>query len=87
MASDSLNLALPEDLKEFLGRQVAEGGYTDASEYIGELLRADRARKSHDRLEALIAEGISSGDAGEMTDADWDELKDRVRQREAERSR
>ena len=66
----SMNISLPEPLKEFVDGQIALGRYSSASEYVRELIRADEKRKAEDRLEALLLEGL--GDAQtELTPADW----------------
>ena len=54
----SMNISLPEPLKEFVDRQVADGRYSSASEYMRELIREDEKRKAEDRLEALLIEGL-----------------------------
>ena len=60
----TLNFSLPEDLKAWITAQVAAGGYGNTSEYIRELVRLDRKRKSEDRLDALLLEGLEKLDAG-----------------------
>ncbi|HXG68321.1 MAG TPA: type II toxin-antitoxin system ParD family antitoxin [Blastocatellia bacterium] len=69
----SLNISLPESLREFVEEQVKTGGYGTASEYLRELIRADRKRKAQERLEALLLEGLDSP-AQEITDRDWTDL-------------
>lgn len=84
MMQEPIQIALPEALKEFVLKQAAEGGFSNPGEYIRELIRADQERRSQERLESLILEGIESGDPREMTSSDWDELKRRVWQRHAD---
>lgn len=81
MSQETMNIALPDSLKEYVLRQVADGGYTSASEYVRELIRADQKQKAQERLESLLLEGLQSGEARELTAADWAELKRRVWQR------
>lgn len=38
---DTMNIAIPESLKEFIQHQVERGGYSNVSEYVRELIRAD----------------------------------------------
>jgi len=78
MSQETMNVALPENLKEYVLRQVAEGGYTSVSEYVRELIRSDQKRKAQERLEAALLEGLKSGEAREFTAEDWAELKRRV---------
>ena len=46
----SLNISLPESLKEFVAGQIAAGRYSSASEYVRELNCADEKRKAEERL-------------------------------------
>jgi antitoxin ParD1/3/4 len=78
MSQETMNVALPENLKQYVLRQAAEGGYSSASEYVRELIRADQKRKAQERLEAVLLEGLQSGEARELTSEDWAELKRRV---------
>ena len=42
----SMNISLPEPLKEFVDEQVDSGRYSSVSEYVRELIRDDERRKS-----------------------------------------
>ena len=55
---DTMNIALPESMKEFVQERVREGGYSSVSEYVRELIRADQKRKAEERLDALLLEGL-----------------------------
>jgi Arc/MetJ-type ribon-helix-helix transcriptional regulator len=43
---DTMNIALPGPLKGYVRARVSEGGYGSVSEYVRELIRADRRRRS-----------------------------------------
>lgn len=74
----TMNIALPANLKDFVQTQVSEGGYSSASEYVRELIRKDvKAKKA--LLEADLIAALDSGKATEMTDRDWESLRNRVR--------
>jgi antitoxin ParD1/3/4 len=75
MDMTSLNISLPESLKTFAEEQATAGGYTSVSEYLRELLRADQRRKAKARLEALLLEGLNSGEPIEVTPRFWDDLR------------
>ena len=62
MERTSLNVSLPKSLKEHVERQVNEGGYSTPSEYVRALLREDRKQKAEQKLEALLLEGLQSGE-------------------------
>jgi antitoxin ParD1/3/4 len=78
---ETMNIALPDTLKTFVETQVVEGGYSSASEYIRELIRADQKRKAEEKLEALLLEGLNSGEPIEVTEAFWDEKRRQLSER------
>jgi antitoxin ParD1/3/4 len=55
MAMTSLNISLPEALKEYVEGQVASGDWGTPSEYIRELIRQDKERRLHNLEQDLIA--------------------------------
>jgi len=66
----SMNISLPEPLKDFVDGQIASGRYSSASEYVRELIREDEKRKAEERLEKLLLEGLS-GDETKLTRKDF----------------
>ena len=70
----SMNISLPEPLKQFVDGQISTGRYSSASEYVRELIRADEKRKAEDRLEAKLLEGLDSTET-ELTPADWSAIR------------
>ena len=75
MSMSSLNISLPSSLKDYLEHQVKEGGYDTPSDYIGELVREDQQRKAEAKLEALLLEGINSGESIEGTPEYWEQKR------------
>ena len=57
----TMNISLPDPLREFVEKCVREGDYSTASEYFRELVRADQKRKAEERLEQLLVEGLNPG--------------------------
>jgi antitoxin ParD1/3/4 len=53
----SLNISLPQPLRDYIEQQARQGGYSTPSEYMRELIREDRKRKARERLESLLREG------------------------------
>ena len=51
----SLNISLPEALKEYVEGQVSTGDWGTPSEYIRELIRQDKERRLHALEESLLA--------------------------------
>jgi antitoxin ParD1/3/4 len=70
----TMNISLPDPLKDFIDRQVAEGRYSSVSEYIRELIRDDEKRKAEERLEALLLEGLESEES-ELTKQDFEDIR------------
>ena len=73
----TMNISLPESLKDFVDDQVGARGYSTSSEYVRELIRRDRDRQ---RLRGLLLDGSASPPAA-TADADYfDRLRRRVRE-------
>ena len=68
----SLNISLPQSLKDYVEKQVKEGGYSTPSEFIRALLRDDHKRRAREKLEALLLEGVNSGEPLESTPEYWE---------------
>ena len=71
----TMNISLPEQLKEFVDDQVGSGRYSSVSEYVRDLIRNDEKRKAQEKLEALLMEGIQSSGPTDMTRQDWDNIR------------
>jgi antitoxin ParD1/3/4 len=78
---DTMNIALPESMKQFVQKRVTAGGYSSVSEYVRELIRADQKRKVEERIDALLLEGLDSGEPIPVTQEDWDEKKRKLTER------
>jgi antitoxin ParD1/3/4 len=74
------NISHPEPLKEFVDEQVQRRGYGGASEYVRELIRAAQRQATVSALEEKILQGIASGKATPMTNADWEKLRRNLRE-------
>jgi len=70
----SMNISLPDPLKQFVDGQIAQGRYSSVSEYMRELIRADEKRKAEEHLEAKLLEGLNSPER-ELTPADWSAIR------------
>ena len=72
---ETMNISLPETMKQFIEEQVSAGEYSSVSEYIRALVREEQKRKAQEQLEALLVEGLESGKPTEMTDEEWNEIR------------
>jgi antitoxin ParD1/3/4 len=77
---ESMNISLPEPLKQFVDGQIAAGRYSSVSEYVRQLIRDDEKRKVHEQLETLLLDGLR-GDETELTPDDWAAIRKEARAR------
>ena len=70
----SMNVSLPEELKEYVEAQT-KSGYSTPSEYVRELIRGDQKRRAKEKLDTLLLEGLNSGDSIPVDATFWRELK------------
>ena len=82
-----MHVALPEALRDYVLRRVAEGAFRDPSDYVGTLINEDRKRLAEARLEALLLEGLDSGDPQPLDAAEWESIRQEVRERIGARRR
>ena len=59
----TMNISLPEALRDFVEEAVAEGGYSSVSEYMRELVRQAKTEKD---LENRLLAALDSADLGEI---------------------
>ncbi len=71
----TVTISLPESLKTFIEEQIATKGYGNVSEYFRTLLREAQAKEDDTRLEALLIEGLASGEGIPLNRKFWRELK------------
>lgn len=72
----TMNISLPDDLREFVEQQVREKSYSSSSEYLRELIRRQR---DIEQFRGLILEGLNSPVVGTFDDRYFDELRARIR--------
>ena len=66
MGTTTLNISLPKALKEHVQKRVADGAFSNASDFVRTLIRRDKEQQ--EKLEALrrdLAVGIDQLDRGE----------------------
>lgn len=72
----TMNISLPDQLKNFVDERVTSSGYGTSSEYLRELIRRDQDRL---RLRGLMLDAASSAISGEADKAYFDHLRSKVR--------
>lgn len=81
----SMNVSLPDQLKQYVEEQV-RNGYSTPSEYVRELIRTDQKQRAKERLDAMLLDGLNSGDSIPADAAFWADLRrDAVRRLESRR--
>lgn len=58
----TLNISLPDQMREWIDERVQSGRYANASDYMRALIRHDQDRRErHARMQEAITKGIESG--------------------------
>lgn len=73
----TINISLPDAMKEFVDEETSRGGYASVSEYFRTLLRDAQERKHQQEVEARLLEGLAS-DTVEWTPERREALRSRV---------
>lgn len=76
----TMNVSLPDLMRQWVESQIKTGHYSNASDYIRDLIRRDQEYK--DKREALIqalAAGEKSGVSKRTIDEIWKDVKTRDR--------
>ena len=74
----TMNVSLPDAMKDWVEAQTRTGRYSNASDYVRDLIRRDQERASAlAELQTLISEGMASG----VSDRTMDEVVDIARQK------
>lgn len=72
----TMNISLPDTLREFVEDQVANAGYGTSSEYVRALIRRDQDRL---RLRAMLLDGAQSAPTGVADTAYFATLRKRTK--------
>ena len=61
----TMNVSLPDPMKDWVEAQAASGRYANASDYVRDLIRRDQERRDKiAHMQALVSEGLESGVSG-----------------------
>lgn len=64
----TMNVSLPDPMKHWVEAQARSGRYSNASDYVRDLIRRDQERSAQiAQLQAAITEGIESGVADDFS--------------------
>ena len=74
----TMNVSLPDSLKHFVQERASSSDYSNPSDYIRALIRADKQRAVAEKLEQALLEGLSSGPSSTVDDTFWKRLNQRA---------
>lgn len=73
----TMNVSLPDPMKAWVESQAETGRYSNASDYVRDLIRRDQERASKiAEMQKLIDEGFESG----ISDRSMDDIKNAARE-------
>ncbi len=62
----TMNVSLPEPMKEWVETQARSGRYSNTSDYVRDLIRRDQDRAEKvENMQRLISEGLESGEGSQ----------------------
>lgn len=76
----TMNVSLPDPMKKWVEAQIESGHYSNASDYVRDLIRRDQEYQAkHEALVNALAAGENSGTSKKTIDDIWKEIKARNR--------
>ncbi len=82
----SVNISLPEDLREWVEEQVRSGGYGTVSEFFRELLREAQKQQTRDAIDRKLLAALESGESVPVTSENWKQLRKGAKKRLARKT-
>ncbi len=74
----TMNISLPDALKEWAESRVAQGRFSNVSDYVRDLIRKDQERHAYiDYVQKAVDEGLASG----VSDKSFDDIVAAARRR------
>lgn len=77
MKNTTINISLPQSMKDDVDEIIESEGYGNTSEFFRDLVRGRLSDRNQKRLEELLLEGINSGPATPLTKKDFEDIKRR----------
>ena len=77
----TMNVSLPDKMKDWVEQQAQSGRFSNASDYVRDLIREDKERaKAIAKLQKVVDDALASG----ISDRSWDEIMTVARARAAD---
>lgn len=74
----TMNVSLPDPMKDWVEAQAETGRYSNASDYVRDLIRRDQERQDKiSHMQVLVTQALESG----VSDKSMDEILNEARQR------
>ena len=74
----TMNVSLPGPMKDWVEAQAETGRYSNASDYVRDLIRRDQERQDEiTRMQGLVSQALESG----VSDKSMDEILNEARKR------
>ncbi len=73
----TMNISIPDPMKDWVQAQVETGVYANSSDYVRDLIRKDQENRNKQAIQKAITEGLESG----MSDKSFDEIIDAVKRK------
>lgn len=78
MLMASLNISMPDSMREFIDQRTGECNFSTPTEYLRHLVREDQKLRGKELLEAKLLEALDSGDFDEATEGFFEQLRARA---------
>lgn len=76
----TMNVSLPDAMKEWVEQRAETGRYSNASDYVRDLIRRDQEREAKIKaMQKLIDEAIASGESERSMDEILEDARRRAR--------
>jgi len=82
----TLEISLPDALKEFAQEQANKAGHSDVSRYVQTLLEGEQRRRAKSELEAKLLSSLNSGPSIKADDAFWEDIDAQIRKDRSRRA-
>jgi antitoxin ParD1/3/4 len=89
MSTATMNISLPDSLKEYVKKRMDEEHYSNASDYVRSLIREDQKQQDEKKLEQMLLEGVRSGKGMEINSKEdwkkfWETIDARIKTKQQE---
>lgn len=83
----TVNISLPEQMKEWVEAQTTDGRYSNSSDFLRDLIKKEQVKAEKiARLQLLINEGVESGITNKSFDDIWKFAQEKALKRNALRT-